>query len=61
MVWNKRVPTRWKIEFHSSKDDTETNHPVFPSISALNRGILKQAKGKTSIHFNAEMTNSELL
>ena len=39
----------------------ETNHPVFTSISALNRGILKQAKGKTSIHFNAEMTNSELL
>ena len=23
MVWNKTVPTRWNMEFHSSKDDTE--------------------------------------
>ena len=52
-VWNKRVPTRWKMKFHSSKDDTE--------LPGDERGILKQAKGKTSILFNAEMTNSELL
>ena len=39
----------------------ETNHPLFTSSSALNRGIVKQTKGKTSTHFNAEMTNSELL
>ena len=28
---------------------------------ALSRGILKQVKNNTSIHFNAEMTNSEFL
>ena len=39
----------------------QTNHPVFTSISALNRGILKHMKAKTSIHFIAEMTNSEIL
>ena len=39
----------------------ETNHPVFTSVSALSRGILKQVKNNTSIRFNAEMTNSELL
>ena len=39
----------------------ETNHQVFTSVSALSRGIPKQVNNKTSIHFNAEMTNSELL
>ena len=39
----------------------ETKHPVLTSISALNRGILRMIKGKSSIHFNAESTNSELL
>ena len=36
-------------------------HPVFTSVNALNSGILRQIKEKTSMHFNAEATNSELL
>ena len=32
----------------------ETGHLVFISISALSRGILKQEKGTTSIHFNGD-------
>ena len=32
----------------------ETGHLVFKSISALSRGILKQEKGKISIHFNGD-------
>ena len=32
----------------------EIGHLVFKSISALGRGILKQEKGKTSIHFNGD-------
>ena len=39
----------------------ETGLLVFKSISALSRGILKQKKGKTSIHFNGDSRNKELL
>ena len=39
----------------------ETCHPVFKSISALSRGILKHKKGKSTIHFNGDSTNTELL
>ena len=39
----------------------ETGHPEFKSISALSRGILKQKTGKTSIHFNGDSMNTELL
>ena len=39
----------------------ETGHLVFKSISALSRGILKQKKGITSIHFNGDSMNTELL
>ena len=39
----------------------ETGHRVFKSVSALIRGILKQKKGKTSIHFNGDSMNTELL
>ena len=39
----------------------ETGHPVLKSISALSRGILKQKIGKTSIHFNGDSMNTELL
>ena len=39
----------------------ETGHLVFKSISSLSRGILKQKKGKTSIHFNGDSMNTELL
>ena len=39
----------------------ETGHPVFKSISALSRGILKEMKGKSTIHFNGDSTNTELL
>ena len=39
----------------------ETGHLVFKSISALSRGILKQKKGNSTIHFNGSWTNTELL
>ena len=38
----------------------ETGHPVFESSSALSRGILKK-RGKNTIHFNEDSTNTELL
>ena len=38
----------------------ETGHPVFKSISALSRGILKGKKSDT-IHFTADASNTELL
>ena len=39
----------------------ETGHLVFVSISALSRGILKQEKGTTSIHFKGDSMNTEIL
>ena len=36
----------------------ETSHPVFKSIGALNRGILKNTRD--TIHFNADASNTEL-
>ena len=39
----------------------ETGHPLFKSISALSRGILKQKNGKSSFHFNGDSMNTELL
>ena len=38
----------------------DTGHPVFKSISALSRGILKNNKRDT-MHFNADASNTELL
>ena len=34
----------------------ETGHPIFISTSALSRGILKQRRGKSTIHFNGDST-----
>ena len=39
----------------------DTGHPVFKSISALSRGILKQKNRRETIHFNADASNNELL
>ena len=39
----------------------ETNHPVFKSISALGRGILRRNKNRDTLHFNADASNRELL
>ena len=39
----------------------ETNHPVFKSISALSREILKKKNNRDTIHFNADAPNTELL
>ena len=39
----------------------EIGHLAFKSLNALSRGILKQKKGKTSIHFNGDSMNTELL
>ena len=38
----------------------ETGHPVFKSISALSRGILKRKNNRDTIHFNADASNTEL-
>ena len=46
-------PLRW---WNDSKD---TGHPVFKSISALSRGILKK-KNRDTIPFNADASNTEL-
>ena len=39
----------------------ENCHIAFKRVSALSRGILKQKKGKTSIHFKGDSINTELL
>ena len=39
----------------------ETGHPVFKSISALSRGILKRKRDRCTIHFNADSSNTGLL
>ena len=39
----------------------ETGHLIFKSTSALSRGILKQKKGRCTIHFNGDSVNTELL
>ena len=39
----------------------ETGHLVFKSTSALSRGILKQRKGRCTIHINGDLKNTELL
>ena len=57
-----RPDGKWNsIEAKMVQNFKETMHRVLTSISALNRGILRMIKGKSSIHFNAESTNSELL
>ena len=38
----------------------QTGHPVFKSISALSRGILKRKKDRDTMHFNADASNAEL-
>ena len=39
----------------------DTGHPLFKSISALSRGILKKRNNRDTIHFNADASNTELL
>ena len=39
----------------------ETGHPVFTCASASSRGILRTLKGKGTMHFNADTSNTELL
>ena len=39
----------------------ETGHPIFKSINALSRGILKRKNGREAIHFNTDTSNTELL
>ena len=39
----------------------ETSHPVFTSAKALSRGILRMLKGKETIYFNADASNTDLL
>ena len=39
----------------------ETGHPIFTATSAVSRGTLKRRNGKSTIHFNGDFTNTELL
>ena len=39
----------------------DTGQQVFKSISALSRGILKKKKGRDTVHFNVDASNTELL
>ena len=39
----------------------ETGHTIFTATSALSRGILKRRNGKSTIHFNGDFMNTELL
>ena len=39
----------------------DTGHPVFKSISALSRGILKKNSDRDTIHCNADASNTDLL
>ena len=39
----------------------ETGHAIFTSAGALRRGILRKLKGKDTVHFNADTSNTELL
>ena len=48
-------PTRW------CNDSKKLVILYSKSISAFSRGIFKQKKGKTSIHFNGDSMNTELL
>ena len=34
---------------------------LYSKVSVLSRGVLKQKKGKTSIHFNGDSMNTELV
>ena len=40
---------------------TEIGHPICTATSALSRGILKQRKGRSTIHINEEFMNTELI
>ena len=39
----------------------ETGHPVFTCASALSRGVLRSLKGRETIHFTEDLSNTELL
>ena len=39
----------------------ESGHPVFKSISALRRGLLKRKNDRDTIHFKADASNTEPL
>ena len=39
----------------------DTGHPVFKSICALSRGILKKENGRDTIHFNADASKYRIL
>ena len=63
MVW-RFTRSKRTMELHSqqmAQRFKETGHLVFKSTSALSRGILKQRKGRRTIHFNGDSMNTELL
>ena len=48
-----------KIRWYNNSKKQDTL--FFTGISALNRGVLKRRQNKSTIHFNRESTNTELL
>ena len=64
--WYGRTDHNQKGQWNCTADKMaqqckETGPPVLKGVSALSRGVLKQKKGKTSIHFNGYSMNTELL
>ena len=39
----------------------ETGHPIFTATNALSSGMLKRRRGKSTIHSNGDVMNTELL
>ena len=58
VVWNSSWYTCTTRMVERFKD---TGHPVFKSISAFRRGILKKKNNSDTIHFNADASHTELL
>ena len=58
MVWNSQLYTWRKIGFHRQRF-TETDHPVFKSVSAF--ASWNDDNKENTIHFNADASNAQLL
>ena len=57
MEWNSQLCTWRKMGFYSHSD----GGTIQRNRSALSRGILKKKKGRDTIHFSGDSTNTELL
>ena len=59
--WRSSRRSKMTCKIKTLERFKETNHPVFKSISALNRGILTRKNNRDAIHFNADSSNTEFL